>query len=88
MAKGIIIINNIPENCFKCKMKRRPIGMSFPEDMVCITGQSVYQYKPNNINGTKPDWCPIKHIPKKMQGEGISTYAVAWNECLDEILKD
>ena len=88
MSKGIIIINNIPENCFKCKMKRRHYGIAFPEDRVCaITGESVYQYKPNNVNGTKPDWCPIKPVPEKMQGEGISIYAVAWNECLDEIIK-
>ena len=35
----------------------------------------------------KPDWCPIKPIPEKMQSEGISIYAIAWNECLDEIIK-
>lgn len=29
--------------------------------MICgITGQPVYQYKPYNICGNKPDWCPIK----------------------------
>lgn len=88
MSKGIIVVDDIPENCFKCKMKRRPYGITFPEDRVCvITGESVYYYKPNNINGTKPDWCPIKPIPDKMQSEGISIYAIAWNECLDEIIK-
>lgn len=61
MAKGIIFINNIPQNCFYCKFKKRPFGFSFEEDMICeVTGQSVYQYKPHNIFGNKPDWCPIK----------------------------
>lgn len=61
MAKGIIVLDDIPQNCFWCKFKKRPFGMSFSEDMICgITGQSVYQYKPYNICGNKPDWCPIK----------------------------
>ena len=61
MAKGIIVVDDIPKNCFHCKLKEWPNGMSFPEDRICtITGQSIFQYKPHNINGTKPDWCPIK----------------------------
>lgn len=63
MAKGIIVLDEIPNNCFHCRLKKRPAGMSFPEDMICVvTGQSVYQYKPHNIYGTKPDWCPIRPI--------------------------
>lgn len=75
MSKGIIV-RDMPENCFRCEIKRRPAGMSFPEDMVCgITGQSVCQYKPHNVNGSKPEWCPIKETPvrreviEKVQGE-------------------
>ena len=61
MSKGIIFIDDIPKNCFYCEMKKRPFGFSFEEDMICgITGKSVYQYKPHNIFGNKPDWCPIK----------------------------
>lgn len=61
MAKGIIVLDDIPQNCFYCKFKKRPFGFSFEEDMICeVTGQSVYQYKPHNIFGNKPDWCPIK----------------------------
>lgn len=68
MAKGIIFINNIPQNCFYCKFKKRPFGFSFEEDMICeVTGQSVYQYKPHNIFGNKPDWCPIKPLSKEVE---------------------
>ena len=63
MAKGIIVLDDIPQNCFYCKFKKRPFGFSFEEDMICeVTGQSVYQYKPHNIFGNKPDWCPIKEV--------------------------
>lgn len=100
MSKGIIVTDEIPENCFHCGIKRRPSGMSFPEDMVCgITGQSVYQYNPHNLTGDKPDWCPIRPIPEKKEIRGItfsSGYAEwnlngqdrGWNDCIDELLKD
>ena len=95
MAKGIIVLTEIPNNCFCCRLKKRPAGMSFPEDMVCgVAEQSVCQYKPHNINGTKPEWCPIKEIPVRLeelkcphsmsdsQRKGFSR---GWNACLDEI---
>ena len=95
MAKGIIVLTEIPNNCFCCRLKKRPAGMSFPEDMVCgVAEQSVCQYKPHNINGTKPEWCPIKEIPVRLeelkcphsmsdsQRKGFSR---GLNACLDEI---
>lgn len=73
MGKGIIVLTEIPNNCFCCRLKKRPAGMSFPEDMICgITGQSVYQYKPHNINGKKPEWCPIKEIETKSEKHSYS----------------
>lgn len=95
MAKGIIVVDDIPDNCFRCKLKRRPVGMSFPEDMVCeITGQSIFQYKPHNVNGNKPDWCPIKELPIKLEEincpHSMSDYqrkgfSRGWNTCLDKL---
>lgn len=95
MAKGIILLEDIPNNCFYCRLKKRPAGMSFPEDMVCgVAEQSVCQYKPHNINGTKPDWCPIKEIPVRLEelkySHSMSDYqrkgfSRGWNACLDEI---
>lgn len=67
MEKGIVSMY-IPINCFECKFKKRPFGMSFPEDMICgITEESIFQYKPHNINGKKPEWCPIKEIETKSE---------------------
>ena len=95
MTKGIIVLDEIPNNCFYCRLKKRPAGMSFPEDMVCgVAEQSVCQYKPHNINGTKPDWCPIKEIPVRLEELKYSHsmgdyqrkgFSRGWNACLDEI---
>ena len=92
--KGIIVVD-MPENCFKCGLKKRPIGMHFPEDMICaINGESIYKYKPNNVNGMKPDWCPIREVPVTLeeiksphsmgdfQRKGFSR---GWNSCIDAI---
>ena len=90
MEKGIVSMY-IPINCFECKFKKRPFGMSFPEDMICgITEESIFQYKPHNINGKKPEWCPIKEIPERIDEHNThydSDYyrAEGWNACLDEI---
>ena len=90
MTKGIIVLDEIPNNCFYCRLKKRPAGMSFPEDMVCgVAEQSVCQYKPHNINGTKPDWCPIKPAPERADHEDYcdnGRYDKGWNDCLNEVL--
>ena len=91
MAKGIIVLDEIPNNCFHCRLKKRPAGMSFPEDMVCgVAEQSVCQYKPHNINGTKPEWCPIRTLPDKLESDNRNAhedfdYVCGWNDCLNEI---
>lgn len=93
MTKGIIVLDEIPNNCFHCRLKKRPAGMSFPEDMVCgVAEQSVCQYNPHNINGTKPDWCPIKEMPSRKQVPGcffmmdeVYGKEIGFNDCLDEI---
>ena len=90
MTKGIIVLDEIPNNCFHCRLKKRPAGMSFPEDMVRgVAEQSVCQYKPHNINGTKPDWCPIKPVPERANHENYcdnGRYDKGWNDCLNEVL--
>ena len=83
MAKGIIVVD-IPENCENClfSMAHAVPIQDYTYCTVLIRGViSKHQIK-------RPDWCPIKPIPK-MQDEEINyaLYALGWNECLDEILK-
>ena len=47
----------------------------------------------------KPNWCPLKPLPKKMKltgkynqeyfekGGKIPSYKVGWNDCIDEITR-
>ena len=86
MDKGIIVVN-MPDCCDICRFSSQAYGMEQFEEGECyctIEMKSVDRMP----EGTKPDWCPVKAIPDKMQSEGISIYATAWNECINEILKD
>lgn len=51
--------------------------------------------KTNRKSDIKPDWCPLRSVPEKMevcgrypQPDGIvPSYKIGWNECVDKILK-
>lgn len=79
--KAILVLDEMPENCFKCKLQdwancRIVKG--------CHTGD------------TRPDWCPLKPMPEKMQVCGkypqpdgiVPSYKIGYNACIDEILGD
>lgn len=95
MCKGIIVFGEIPLNCCRRDLKRRPSGMSYPEDMVCgTTSKSISSYKPHNIFGSKPDWCPIKEIPCRLDEIQVphtmsdyqrKGFARGWNAFVDKI---
>lgn len=84
MAKGIIVVD-VPDDCRDCLIR------SLADD--CIIGRKVEEYRHNK---NKPDWCPIRQLPKKMevcgrypQPDGIMpSYKIGWNACLNEILKE
>ena len=76
--KAILVID-MPENCFKCKLQdwancRIVKG--------CHTGD------------TRPNWCPLKPIPSKRPTIGkesdndILCMNAGYNACIDEILGD
>ena len=87
--KGIIVLDKIPENCRMIFTDRNgcPCG-----GMACgITYDDVMEHVKN---GTKPDWCPIKQMPKRkvLTGDvsnttkmGEELVRVGFNACLDEI---
>ena len=85
MAKGIIVVDKIPQNC---RNIRGDTERGCPHGgMVCqITGRDIMHHLET---GTKPDWCPIKEAPKKSEVVplGEMSYVSGWNACVDEILK-
>lgn len=86
MSKGIIVVDKIPRNCRNIRGDTEngcPYG-----GMVCqIAHKDVMRHVQN---GTKPDWCPIRPLLKKIGHAAISDadYMFGWNACIDEILKD
>ncbi len=85
MSKGIIVVN-MPVDCRDCAFR------SLSDD--CIVGRNVMEYRHNK---SKPDWCPIKEAPIKLeelrsphsmvdfQRKG---FARGWNACINKILKE
>ena len=90
MAKGIIVVDKIPQTCQHIRGNKED-GCPFG-GMVCqICDTDVMEH---TVHGTKPDWCPIKKIPERLeelkQPHSINDYqrkgfSKGFNTCLDEI---
>lgn len=76
MRKGVILVN-IPKDCRECPMR------SLADDCVC--GRNVMEFRHSK---SKPDWCPIKPLPKRVSAgdrKYMNEYEKGWNDCLDKI---
>ena len=79
MSKGIIVLNNIPENCVSCRLS---ILSAYGGKFCKVVKEYTYT--------DKPDWCPIKPVPDRACHEEYwdnGRYDKGWNECLEAILK-
>lgn len=82
MAKGIIVLDDIPVICAECSM-------------ATVTSNKQYlrcEVKNRIIYNAKPDWCPIKPIPaKNMCSKSICISSEeyyrrkGWKACIEEI---
>lgn len=81
MAKGIIVVDDIPVICAECNFAH-------------LTQNKQYFHcdaKNKTVYNAKPDWCPIQEMPKRRTGYLIDTerhkdnYKHGWNDCLSEI---
>lgn len=89
MAKAVLVMDN-PEDCTMCKF------WNSKDDECYATGVEELSL---NSEEAKPDWCPLRELPEKMEvcgtynseyyakGGKMSSYKTGWNACLDEILK-
>lgn len=82
--KGIIVLDEIPQTCQHIRGNKEggcPFG-----GMVCqICDKDVMEHVKN---GTKPDWCPIKQMPEKIEVlkyPHSMKFSRGWNACLNEI---
>ena len=91
MSKGIIVLDEIPCNCYECGVHNY--------HYCSWTGDCIEDYMNKE---ERPDGCPIKKLPEKKQekyglcrqdssenwethGERVDSVAVGYNQCLDEI---
>lgn len=99
MSKAILIMD-MPNSCVECEFQANNVR----DDPICIlcTESCIEQfvtkdeYKRIDTDlKSKPDWCPLRSMPEKMQvcgtypqPDGITpSYKFGWNACIDEILK-
>lgn len=98
MAKGIIVVDEIPKSCVECPMCYHAEDMSLGEFKYerlykCkLEPEDIEQVYLEDILHKKPDWCPIHEIPKRkptymsMCINSKECYENrGYNSCLDEI---
>lgn len=83
--KGIIVVD-IPECCDMCKMG---FNNECYDEFECFMEPTK---RLKNPESEKPDWCPIKPIPKRKTGRSLPEYdtdiyyEIGWNSCIDAII--
>lgn len=91
MSKAILVLQNNPKKCAECQLR-----CSYENHLFCfMTSKDLSN---DEYYNKKPDWCPLKPIPKKKDICGIYNneyYAnggmspsekFGYNTCIDEIL--
>lgn len=83
MNKGILVID-IPKTCDVCPISK----YTSPSGIGRICPFAKWNFLEPHL---KPDWCPIKPLPEKIQHksrQGLlqEQVALGWNLCIDDIL--
>jgi len=94
MSKSILIIDT-PENCRNCPCHFTDMVTLNPKEgenfFVFLCGANNKELGLKEMNSTRPSWCPLKRTPQKLAEENrwfSKDYAVGYNACIDEILKE
>lgn len=88
MDKAILVID-MPDKCWKC-----PICASYQTSAFSIREYWCTANENEDVDpDKKPDWCPLKCVPKKRKekyasdvGDRDCGFIDGWNACIDEIL--
>lgn len=91
MAKGYILVEEVPKTCEYCEFYDCGFCKAILNDEN-KDGKYIYSKDVKN----KPDWCPIHKLPNRKQPEKFTIIPLikeqytefnrGWNACLDEIL--
>lgn len=81
MNKSVLVIDT-PENCYSCYLRK--LIRDWP-----YCAEKLQRIKDTS---TKPDWCPLKPLPKYKSMEKPGEYEYGkmhgWNRCIDAITKE
>ena len=88
----VVLIMDMPEQvCQKCTLCHETENDD--EYLCCATGKLL-------SDGEKPDWCPLRELPERMEicgtynaeyyakGGLMPSYKLGWNKCLEAIEGD
>lgn len=81
-----ILVFDTPKSCREC-----PCCICTEFDTYCGMSDMQLEYDFEQCAYVKPDWCPIKELPEKMEGDNSikyqwGDYEDGYNHCIDEIL--
>lgn len=90
MSEAVLVLNEMPTECFKCKLCQFAFDSDLFEEgeaFCVVEGKSVEE---NLDNGSKPDWCPLRELPKrkdltKTKSETEFATFTGWNLCMTTI---
>lgn len=86
-----ILVLDMPESCKDCSLMFKDEYSDWCPCKVKENTKDIYDYIANK---TKPDWCPLREIPKKKEkrpadmdnGCPIGKIKDGWNACIDEMI--
>lgn len=86
MSKAILVMD-MPERCEKCCFRR---GWNVCKLKKYLDGDklsTIYTVDKQIMDNTKPDWCPLRPMPEKMECPPMNgtNYEAGWNACIDAI---
>ena len=83
--KAILVLDEMPKNCLKCPIGKN-ISIPLETCIQCPLGKCAIDEETK----TRPDWCPLKELPKKKKDTSMTNYkryVQGWNDCIDRILE-
>lgn len=86
MSKAVLVVD-MPSKCEDCCFCR---GLNVCRLKQCIEREgitSIHTVDKQIMEETKPDWCPLKPIPKK-KADGDSLKIAIENDCYDGTTED
>ena len=93
MNKAMLIMD-MPECCADCRLSDEGKFCKYENSQIFKLVENNEGFMTENIGLTKkPDWCPLREVPKRKQGSGLPQYdtdihyEIGYNACIDEIIK-